>query len=641
MDLAENLAPCTYNQGGTCSIFGQLNDINGLLRQVKLELRETSPGTLSLTQAPHLRLGLMSGQNTGAWHLLDAVLQQHLCVISICIDERQEPTGIPFDIIIRKVPSLVMLRLRAVVEGNQGLISLARALTSGHRLQNLRLEAIFLNADCVSLLCSYFSTTATLETLSLAHTHIDPSVADDLYNALEKNSTIRTLLLSTCLCYRGDYMGHGTQLAACLGSNGNLRTLILDRCCFDCVAGLQVIFDTLRCARQLVTLYLIGFNNTKVFADVMPLIIFDNKVLRNLKVVPSEGGGELCECYLNYKCRSCEVDYINIDAGNINPLTHAIPHNRMIQLLTVDLSKSSTQECRNFFEAVRWNSALRKVTVLGLRNEDAPSICKMIRECGMTDRILLQCQLNVQEPVEAVMKCRNLPYISINAVHPEHSELLSKSLTLLPFWSQTTELSLSLSSDGLVSGHRLFMRYLEQATKLRSLKLLINEPVTIVRVQRLVRTALFSSRSIRKLHIDRGLVTNLQDARVLAGELSANKTLHEFTLFCDNELSLIDEFLRILSYTLEANNTLCWIHHTEVFYTPHYNVVQNLLRRNRAMSMCAAHFVVGTKRTRRCAEAFQRVSNTPGLLAYVMETASLGEIQAAFAIRAALSKNAE
>ncbi|XP_037515929.1 uncharacterized protein LOC119393162 isoform X2 [Rhipicephalus sanguineus] len=560
MDLAENLAPCTYNQGGTCFIFDQLNDINGLLRQVKLELRETSPGTLSLTQAPHLRLGhgMMSGQNAGAWHLLDAVLQQHLCVISICIDERKEPTGIPIDIIIRK-----------------------------------------------------------------------------------KNSTIRTLLLSTCLCYLGDYMGHGTQLAACLVGNKSLRTLILDRCCFDCVPGLQVIMDTLRCARQLVTLYLIGFNTTKVFAEVMPLIIINNQALRNLKVVHSDAGGELCQCYLNYKCVSCEVDYIENDAGNVNALTRAIPHNQQLQLLTVDLSKSSTVECRNFFEAVRRNNTLRKVTVVGLRNEDAPGICQMIRECGIADRVLFQCQLNVQEPVEAVIKCRKLSSISINAVLPEYSELLSKSLTLLPFWSHTTELSLSLSSDGLVKGHRLFLRYLEQATKLRSLKLRINEPVTIVSVRQHVRTALLGSLSIRKLHIDRGLVANLQDARLLAGELSANKRLHEFALFCDSELSLIDEFLRILAYSLEANNTLCWIHHTEVFYTPHYNAVQNLLRRNRAMSMCAAHFVVGTKQNQRCAEAFQRVCNTPGLLAYVMETASIGEFQAAFAIRAALSKNGE
>ncbi|KAL3185603.1 hypothetical protein MRX96_028872 [Rhipicephalus microplus] len=209
MDLAENLASCTYNQGGTCAIFGQLNDINGLLRQVKLELRETSPGTLSLTQAPHLRLSqdFMSGQNPEAWHLLDAVLQQHLCVISICIDERQELTGIPFDIITRKVPSLVMLRLRAVAVGDQGLVSLARALPSGHRLQNLRLEAVFLNADCVLLLCSYLFKTVTLETFSLARTHICHSVADRLFNALQKSLTIRTLQLSLCLCYRGRLHG--------------------------------------------------------------------------------------------------------------------------------------------------------------------------------------------------------------------------------------------------------------------------------------------------------------------------------------------------------------------------------------------------------------------------------------------------
>ncbi|KAL3185604.1 hypothetical protein MRX96_028873 [Rhipicephalus microplus] len=309
--------------------------------------------------------------------------------------------------------------------------------------------------------------------------------------------------------------------------------------------------------------------------------------------------------------------------------------------MTINLSNSSTKECQNFFEAVRWNSTLRKVTVLGLRSEDAPSICKMIRECGITHRILFKCQLNVHDPVEAVITCRNFSSIRINAVHPENSELLSKSLTLLPFWTHTTELSLSLSFDGLVSTHRLFVRYLERATKLRSLQLLMNEPITNVAVRRIVRAALFSSKSIRKLHVDRALVTNVEDARVLAGELSANKTLYEFALFCDNESPLIDELLRILSYTLEANTTLCWIHHTEVLYTPHYNVVQNLLRRNRAMSMCAAHFVIGTKQTERCADAFRRVYNTPGLLAYVMETASIGEIDAAFAIRAALSKKAE
>lgn len=641
MDLAESLAPCTYGEGGTCSIFSQLNEINGLLRQIKLELRETSPGTLSLTQAPHLRLrqDMVNDRNPWAWHLLDAVLQQHLCVISLYVDEQKEPTGIPFDILIRKVPSLVMLRLRAVVERNEGFTGLAGALMSAHCLQNLRLEAISLNADCVRLLSNYFSTTARLGTLSLAHTHVDPSVAEQLLMALEQNSTIRTLLLSACLCYRGVFLGHGSQLANCLGANTALQSLILDRCCFDCTPGLRVIMDALRTTRRLSTLYLIGFTNTEAFAELMPLIISENDALRSLKVVPSEAGGELCECYVNYKCASCEVDYTDSEVGNINSITNAIPHNRWLQHLTVDLSKSSLEECWNFFQALRQNTTLSKVGVVGIRNGDAHSICQMIRESGMADRISLQCALNVQEPVEALIACRTLSSICINAKQPEYSQLLNRAMMLLPFWGHVKELTLSLTADGLVKGYALLVPYLEQATKLRNFKLLVDGPVTLVDVRRCLLTAIFRNLSIRKLHIKRGLVTNLEEARELASTLCANTTLCEFALFCDSELSLIDELLRNLALGLQVNRTLCWLHHTQVFYTPHYNAVQDVLRRNRAMATCAVHFVVGTKRTRRCAEAFHYVSDTPGLLDYVMETAAIDEVRAAHAIRKALSRN--
>nr|XP_054920990.1 uncharacterized protein LOC129381830 [Dermacentor andersoni] len=641
MDLAESLAPCTYSEGGTCSIFPQLNEINGLLRQIKLELRETSPGTLSLTQAPYLRLpqDIVHDQKPWAWHLLDAVLQQHLCVISLYVDEHKDPTGIPFDILIRKVPSLVMLRLRAVVERNEGFSGVAGALMSAHYLQNLRLEAIFLNADCVRLLSNYFSTTARLGTLSLAHTHVDPSVAEQLLMALEQNCTIRTLLLSACLCYRGVFLGHGSQLANCLGANATLRSLILDRCCFDCTPGLRVIMDALRTTRRLSTLYLIGFTNTKAFAELMPLIISENDALRSLKVVPSEVGGELCECYLNYKCASCEVDYTDSEVGNINSITNAIAHNRWLQHLTVDLSKSFFEECWNFFQALRENTTLSKVSVVGIRNEYAHSICQMIREGGLEGRISLLCALNVQEPVEALITCRKLTSICINAKQPECSQLLSRALMLLPFWGHVIELTLSLGADGLVKGLGYLVPYLEQATKLRDFKLEVEGPVPLVDVRRRILTAIFCNVSIRKLHIDRGLITNLEEAQALASALCANNTLCEFALSCDSDLSLIDELLRSLALGLQANRTLCWLHHTKVYYTPHYNAVQNVLRRNRAMATCAAHFVVGTKRTQRCAEAFHYVSDTPGLIDYVMQTASIDEMRAAYAIRKALSSN--
>ncbi|KAH6948930.1 hypothetical protein HPB50_027152 [Hyalomma asiaticum] len=641
MDLAENLAPCTHPEGGACSIFGQLNDINSILRQTKLELRETSPGTLSLTQAPHLRRDAMSAPSHWVWHLLDAVLQQHHCVISICIDERKEPTGIPLDIISRKVPSLAMLRLRAIASNNnKGLLSLVAALSSGHRLQSLRLEAILLNSECVRQLSRYFSTTVTLETLSLGHTHVDAGVAEQLLMALEQNSTIRTLLLSTCLCYRGAFMGHGNQLAACVRNMASLQTLILDRCCFDCVPGLRVIMDALRCTRRLVTLNLIGYTGTKAFSEKMPLIMAENINLRSLKIAPPEDGRELCQCYLNYKCASCEVDYTE-NVGNIASLADGIQHNKWIELLTVDLSKSTIQECWNFFQALRLNSTLRKVTVVGLRSQDAASIHQMIRDCGILDRIFLQCPFNIQEPVEAVMKCKKLSSICIDAVQLEYGELLRKSLTLLPFWGHVTEVYLSLSPGVLLKEHALLVRYLEGATKLRNLILLIHKPVTILDVRHKVLAALFGNASIRKLHIDNGLVTNTEETLELASVLCANNRLHEFALFCDSELSLIDDLLRSLALGLHTNHTLCWIHHTPVYYTPQYNAVQDVLRRNRATSMCATHFVVGTKRTQRCAEAFHYVSNTPGLLDYVMQTASIGEAQAAYSIRRAFSKNVQ
>ncbi|KAK8787878.1 hypothetical protein V5799_022346 [Amblyomma americanum] len=640
----EYVPPCTHGAGEVCAFFRDLHAVNRVLLQVELELRETAPAQLTLLPAsiPRPARVLMT---PAVWRLLDVVLQRHRCIVSVDINGDGidvEPMRPLIDMLVRKAPSLVMLRLRTVLNKDEEVQALAASLLAAHRLQDLSLEGIgCMGAISVGLLASFIQNTTTLTKLSMAATHIEPRYAPDLLGALSLNTTIRTLTLSTCSCYRGYVCQYGPLLHCLVDGCSALRTLTLDRCCLECTPGLRLLMKALVVNTRVSTLSLCGFAGSEAFVEFIPQLLAQNRTLRSLTVLPSATEDEnKCRCVEIQRCEHRCMECADSDFGGVASIAAGLPYNFWLQELTVDLSWCSREQCRRFFEAFRTNCTLHKVVVQGIHKEDFRHVCRRIRESGIAGRVSLHCFLPLEEHVEDLTACRKVLQIYLDATRPGRDELLRRTLTVLPFRKHVSMLVLQMTAQQVASEFARLVSYLEREARLKHLNLFVGGPVLDVDVRRRLLVALLRNRSLQVLELKGDLVTCATEALIVANELCTNNTLCEFSLLhgadATAEDTFMDALLRHLIPGLMHNHTLCSLLLTMQTYSVPYHAVLGVVCRNRATTMCAANFVLGTDRSERSADALSRVQHSPALLRQVMQIASLDEIEAQFAIQRAL-----
>ncbi|KAH7974394.1 hypothetical protein HPB49_015019 [Dermacentor silvarum] len=532
--------------------------------------------------------------------IFDHLNRRHRCILSIDIDEegrnRQlQATVSLIGTLARKVPSLVSLRVCDTLATEEGRDTVASALATAYSLQELHMRKATLNGLCVLLFHKFFSATERLTTLSLIDVHFHPGdSAPLLLKALKRNSSIHTLTLAVCTCFHGP--NHGALLAAVLARKDSLRTLSLKRCCFTCPAGVHAIMNALINNRHLYGLSLHGFMYSRVFEEMIPRMLVGNDALRTLRV---ERGSYNDRCSCKGVVRYCGTDYSD-ESESIDPITQGIPQNKWLEELTVDLSSSTLSECLCFFKALRRNKTLRRVVIVDIPNSGTAKLYRAMRKNDVEGRVTFKCPLIVMESLEAVATCSEMSHVVINSDNLASGEMLEGALALLPRWAHIRYLGLCFSGEQFVSVQALLIPYLEANTTLRHLYLNVGGRIDDCHVRRNLLVALLKNRNLRKLHVEGRIIVDDEEAE---------------------------------------NHTLCSLDHNEVPHSRHYHAVHSVVSRNRALAMCAAHFVVGANRSDYCANALSLVSHSPQLLFNVMEMASVEEAVAAACIQRTLMEN--
>ncbi|XP_070383968.1 uncharacterized protein [Dermacentor albipictus] len=650
--LNEHLKHCTHSApSGRCAIFQQLPPLNVALCKLALELQELAPGLLTLTTV--LKYGDLEecdgDVSLSLGQLLKSVLENHRCIVSVDVDIDTLHVGHTVslvDIIVAKVSSLVSLRLRNVFTKDAYLDSLASALHRADNLNELHLQnRVTLNRKCALLFHSLFRNSDRLTALSIANVHVDPLFATELLEGLSENSRIHTLTVSTCKCFHG--AEHGTPLAAAIARRQALKSLKLQRCCFECAEGVKSIMKALAANRCLSTLSLSGFGFAIAFQELMPTLLCDNDALQTLRVE--------CRDYYNKEVCCCRSGPVNCTGNQLGVLTEqwldldllseGISKNNRLKKLTIDLSTSELSKCQRFFETLRVNTTLRKVIIMGIIYDDGGQICSAIRQNDLQDRVSFTCEFPADEPLEAVAVCTNISTVAIDYVEPPSWQLLQSALRLLPQWQHITDLYLRLPSEQLVSGYVHFHSYMQRTTQLRNLSLIIVGCLAEQDIRRNLVKTLLLNRSLRKLSVVGEVVTDANNAQEVAYVLCANDTLCEFSFFDEfseegYDFVPTETILRHMAPHITENYNLCSLEHGSVPYSANFHTVHNVVRRNRALAMCAAHFVVRTDRSDYCAEALNHVSRSPQLLLNVMEMAAIEEAEALMLIQQILMEQA-
>ncbi|KAL1447306.1 hypothetical protein MTO96_044328 [Rhipicephalus appendiculatus] len=495
-ETLQRLMKCTYtdSSGTKCGIFSELDALNAELCKVDLVLQENAPGLLVLTTIniggrPRLRI---YHENPFQWHRLKLILLWHDCIASVdvgAVNIRERHSTSLACVLLDKLPSLRALRAYDVFATEEQMCSVTYMLSTAYALKMLYLQSkAALNPTCTGNLQHLFQNTERLTNLSITKLHLHFPAATQLFRGLLVNKSIQTLKISACSCFYGPE--HGNPLIAALIRTLTLRSLTLERCCLECKSAVSDIMTAVAHNRCLSELSLTGFCFRVAFDVLMPTVLINNDALRHLSIECCEiDNREPCRCEsgLAHCTDDCSLGYLSRESMNLDLLTEAISGNEDLEEdlgleedvgveedvgleeLRVDLYTTPLSMCQRFFEALRENTTLRRVTVLRFPNKQAAALCQAIRHSGVQERVNISRPYIFEEPLDLSAECTSFSSVILHCNYLPNMRLFYGALTLLPRWNHVRDLSVRLLSDQLCSMYKHLLFYLQTATNLRSL----------------------------------------------------------------------------------------------------------------------------------------------------------------------------
>ncbi|KAL1452283.1 hypothetical protein MTO96_043860 [Rhipicephalus appendiculatus] len=172
-----NLIPCTSSEGRLCHIFGEISLWNEYFWQVDLELRELSPGRLSLVEKHEAFVGAYANQDMPeqmhvVTTLLHHLLTSHHCVSSVAIVPslyRDHPLLI-CDALCTSI-SLGKLKLYALDMTTHSPRNIATTLLHLSHLRELELQGILFVGNFIGGLSEFLASTRSLKALTVTNLH--------------------------------------------------------------------------------------------------------------------------------------------------------------------------------------------------------------------------------------------------------------------------------------------------------------------------------------------------------------------------------------------------------------------------------------------------------------------------------------
>uniref|UniRef100_A0A224YWP3 Nlr family card domain protein n=1 Tax=Rhipicephalus zambeziensis TaxID=60191 RepID=A0A224YWP3_9ACAR len=632
---------CTSGEGRLCDIFQDLPLWNEYFWQAGHELREQSPGELSLVEMYGAYVSLeMPERKREAATLLYHLLTLHRCVVAV------EMNGYIFRDhhrlicdALRKSPSLRRLKLSLLTVTEHAAQCFAAALPFMKQLRCLVISQVHFDDVFVEGLSEFLANTLSLTTFSMSHTHIESQHTRAILRGLERNLTITSLALNTLIMHP-DTSPSGAIFSEYLRENRALRTLTVMSRYLNDHAKLRQILGALSSNDTLTELNLIHFSLDSEHIRLITTLLTKNRTLKSFNLIdciwnesPLQGSNASMLLTENFGKVS----------SRIHPWLVALTENKTLAELTLDLSCFDSDECRSFIKTLASSTTLKQVTVTQLRSEDVAEICRAMREAGMRQRFFLGSHQTIKDPTVMLTECKEMTCIRFDSTGLDELEPLRTTLSLLPSCSHVMSLCLKVSLDLLTSEvSSLIAQYITSTTVLRELTLCFFDTGAgdiIDGAERALVKALSANNSICRLCV-RGLCFDEEEIQMLAETVQSSRMIYDLSFYPDNYESAI-LLLSKLSQSIRSNYTLLYflMSQRRELGQDWFTIV-DVKRRNLALVTRAAYFVMGTRR-KYCAEAAELVHFNPGLVEKVRELGAVDDNEAVSRIRKSLKSFSE
>ncbi|KAL1422939.1 hypothetical protein MTO96_021534 [Rhipicephalus appendiculatus] len=632
-----NLIPCTSCEGRLCHIFGEISLWNEYFWQVRLELRELSPGRLSLVEKDEAYVGESANnqdkpeQVHAVATLLHHLLTRHDCFASVAIIPSvfRDHHQLICDALYKSL-SLAQLKLCALQTAEQSLQNIAGALLVMNHLRELEFQDMRFNSTFIDGLSEFLASTRSLTALSVTRQYfecVEDAVA--FLEGLRRNQTITTLSFDTIRLRKDQF-------------HRSIDIMVSRRCAV-------VLSDYFRDNRTLRTLSIGGLFTA--VAQKIVLALTENKTLTKLNFVSLSLEDKDLELILRLLSQTRTLKSFNVircDGSGLSSRAYsglaALTDNKSLEDLTLDLWKFGANEYGSLFKALASNPCLKKITVPLFKQADVAEICRAVRETGVQERFFIGTHYVLENTVDALTECKELSSVAVQPEMFHRYEPGIAILSLLPSCSHVSSLYLSLRPDqfkGKVS--TLIAQCITDMTALRALELCnLGTPAigdAFDNARRELAQALYVNKTIRRLTLH-GPWLGETEMQTLADTLQFSGTLCKLS-FWTRSSSCVTSLMRKLSPNIASNYTLLDMRlERSLMLGGDWFTVADVIRRNCTLVMRAAHFVIG-RRPKYCAAAAELVQSNPGLVEKVQELASIDEDEAVSRIKKSLKSFSE
>ncbi|KAH7943009.1 hypothetical protein HPB52_003992 [Rhipicephalus sanguineus] len=622
--------PCTSSEGRLCDIFQDLRLLNESFWSVGFELRELSPGTLSLVQIPEAHCCSGKAKEKEAAKILHCLLTHHRCIVSVDLnDELLKRHQQMISGALRKCVSLRKLKLCMPGYATKASLRIVSRLPQFSQVQEVVLCGVPVDRRSAQGLSTFLADTRSLTTFNMADLYIGNENATVIMQGLKQNATITTLSVNTDLMCRKLSEGC-SMLSGYLRVNKTLRTLSVKSSFRNSLSDLDVITGPLCHNTTLSELNLIGMNLDLCNYGLITGMLGKNQTLKRFHMV------------------DCFHDDYSIDtnpgvrafrdgSSPFHMWLVALAENEALEELTLDLSWIEPDDCDPLFKALARHASLRKVTIHNIGDNCVARSCRAIRDTGVRERFLVAKHHVSEDSVVELPECRELSSVGVDYSNSEREcELLNNALLLLATCNHVKSVSIRMreaSFKGSVSS--LIVAYINNTTALRELDLsFIHQACTAFEPKQALLQALSNNKTIRRLSID-GTSFDEAETEMLTNMMLSSRTLRDVSL--PNDYHSVLSLTRMLSTEISKNLSLLRIDvgPFDARCVGDKFAIADVARRNATLVMRAAHFVTGT-RHKFCAAAAERVQLSPGLVMKVQELESIDEEEAVSRIKRSL-----
>lgn len=416
---------CTKNDGRRCLLLQHRRDINEILMHAGLELREDIRGRSSgdarlavaetleclcyeCNQMPHRR-------QRQAMELAEDVLSEHHCI-----------TAVDLTRFVVQRPSLLEALER---KGTVRSVTVWAEDLDGTYFDNAKLvyilhladQLIFTNPDwnrTSESTCPVHGRMVTLHTrdlttLDIGHVLLHSSEAHTFIRELWRNKTIADLTVGICVigfccrefaAYLAKPDGTLKKLTYRIKASENENRSLMEE-------AIQIQIDAI-C--RMATLEELTFDFVKTFPENT------SDTARYAKLVSLSPSLRRLWLSSRSNCHREQTAPPNDAAQCMEPWLAALRKNSKLNELCIDLWCFGETECRAFFEAVADNATLRSVVIHHLPMTGRLDVmCKMIRELGLSDRVVVEDQYYIYQDVNSLLDCPEITGVTLTGQIPE------------------------------------------------------------------------------------------------------------------------------------------------------------------------------------------------------------------------------